>query len=389
VEKETLSDEHAARALLSGKEFIVDMQTHHVDAAEGAEWIATNPEYRAIFEMVSKGKACGREGKLACLARETYIHEVFVASETRVAVLSGVPSRRPRSPLSNQEIRSTRDLVNRLAGSQRLLAQAVVHPHEGTAALEDMHSLAEELNVVGWKVYTPYGKNGSGWWLDDPEVGLPFLEEVRKSGRKLVFCHKGLPWPIWNREYTSPRDIGGAARLFPDVQIVCYHAGYDQNLVEGPESGGIDRLIKSCAENHIGPGGNVWAEIGGTWFVLMKKPLEAAHALGKLLKHFGEDRILWGTDAVFLGSPQAQLQAFRAFQIPEELREKHGYPMITAEIKAKIFGLNAARLLGIDLHQPRYPISDSDLGRAELPPVYGPTTRRQYLRMWARRGGVP
>jgi hypothetical protein len=252
VTPETLHDEQAARALLSGNEFVVDMQTHHVDAAEGAEWTKNNPEYRAIFESVSQAKGCGKAGKLACLARDLYIHEVFVASETQVAVLSGVPSRRPRSPLSNDEIHATREVVNRLAASQRLLAQAVVHPHEGAAALEDMHSLAEELNVIGWKVYTPYGENGGGWWLDDPKTGLPFLQQVRNSGRKLVFCHKGIPWPIWNREYTSPRDIGPAARQYPDIQFVCYHSGYDQDIIENENGGGIDRLIKSCAENQIG-----------------------------------------------------------------------------------------------------------------------------------------
>jgi predicted TIM-barrel fold metal-dependent hydrolase len=393
VKKEMLSDEHAARELLRGDEIIVDMQTHHVDAREDAEWVRNNPEYHAIFEQVAQSKSCGqRKEKLACIARDTYIHEVFVASETRVAVLSGVPSRRSKSPLSNDEIRATRDIVNHMASSQRLLAQAVVHPHEGSAALEDMHSLAEEMNVVGWKVYTPFGKNGVGWWLDDPATGLAFLEQVRKSGRKVVFCHKGLPWPVWNREYTSPRDIGPAARLFPDIQIVCYHSGYDQDTVEGPYSAehdrGIDQLIKSCADHGIGANRNVWAEIGGTWFVLMRKPLEAAHALGKLLKHFGEDRILWGTDAVFLGSPQSQLEAFRALQIPEELQEKHGYPALTPRIKAKILGQNAAQLLGIDLHQPRYRLQDRDLEelrseRDRRPAVYGPITRREYLRLWA------
>jgi predicted TIM-barrel fold metal-dependent hydrolase len=386
VEKAMLHDEAQARSLLDGREFIVDLQTHHVDAADGAEWVAANPEYRQIFEMVSAQKECGKKGALACLSRDTYIHEVFAASDTAVAVLSGVPSRRPKSPLSNEEIRATRDVVNRLAGSQRLLAQAVVHPHEGTSALEDMHSLVEELDVVGWKVYTPYGygKDGGGWWLDDPKLGLPFLEEVRKSGRKIVFCHKGLPWPIWNREYTSPRDIGPAARLFPDVQIVCYHSGYDQELTEGPTQGGVDRLIESCR----GRPDNVWAEIGGTWYVLMRKPVEATHVLGKLLKHFGEDRILWGSDAVFLGSPQAQLQAFRAFEIPVEMQEKYGYPALTPAIKAKILGLNAARLLGIDVKAKRHPIEDPLKG-AELPPVHGPVTRRQYLRMWARRDWSP
>ena len=98
----------------------------------------------------------------------------------------------------------------------------------------------------------------------------------------------------------------------------------------------------------IGKDGNVWAELGGVWREVMKKPTEAAHVIGKLLKHLGEDRILWGTDGIWFGSPQDQIQAFRAFEIPVELQEKHGYPALTREAKAKIFGLNAARVYGVE-----------------------------------------
>ena len=76
----------------------------------------------------------------------------------------------------------------------------------------------------------------------------------------------------------------------------------------------------------------------------MGRPDEAAHVIGKLLATFGEDRILWGTDCIWFGSPQDQIQAFRAFEITPEYQDKFGYPALTAEIKRKIFGLNAARV---------------------------------------------
>jgi hypothetical protein len=80
----------------------------------------------------------------------------------------------------------------------------------------------------------------------------------------------------------------------------------------------------------------------------MSDPTAAAHVLGKLLVHFGEDNILWGTDSIWYGSPQDQIESFRAFQISEELQEKHGYPALTDAVKRKIFGLNAAKLHGLD-----------------------------------------
>ena len=40
----------------------------------------------------------------------------------------------------------------------------------------------------------------------------------------------------------------------------------------------------------------------------------------------GEDRVLWGTDAIWYGSPQPQIMAFRAFEISPEFQEQFGYP---------------------------------------------------------------
>jgi len=73
----------------------------------------------------------------------------------------------------------------------------------------------------------------------------------------------------------------------------------------------------------------------------------AAHVLGKLLVQLGPERILWGTDSIWYGSPQGQIDAFRAFTISEAFQEQFGYPALTDETKALILGGNAARLYGI------------------------------------------
>lgn len=59
--------------------------------------------------------------------------------------------------------------------------------------------------------------------------------------------------------------------------------------------------------------------------------------------------MLWGTDSVSYGSPQDQIQAFRAFQIAPELHERYGYSELTPALRAKIFGLDAL---------PIYPVPD-------------------------------
>ena len=113
---------------------------------------------------------------------------------------------------------------------------------------------------------------------------------------------------------------------------------------------GVDRLIRSHQDAGLRRNeGNLYAEMGSLWRYFMSRPDEAAHVMGKLLKYFGEERILWGTDSIWYGSPQDQIQAFRAFTISEEFQERYGYPALTAEAKRKIFGLNGARVYGIDV----------------------------------------
>jgi hypothetical protein len=100
---------------------------------------------------------------------------------------------------------------------------------------------------------------------------------------------------------------------------------------------------------------------------------------------------VWGTDSIWFGTPQDQIQAMRTFQISEELQEAHGYPALTDEVKAKIFGINAARLYDIE------PITGSsgltpeevEAVRASMAPArtYGPTTVRQSMAMIAAHMG--
>ena len=108
---------------------------------------------------------------------------------------------------------------------------------------------------------------------------------------------------------------------------------------------GVNSLISSLREAGVGPNENVYVGLGGVWAELITRPVEAAHVLGKLLLYVGEDNLLWGTQAMLYGLPAPQLEAFRNFQIPEALQQEYGYPELSPLRKAKILGLNAARLL--------------------------------------------
>ena len=144
--------------------------------------------------------------------------------------------------------------------------------------------------------------------------------------------------------YGRCADVGRAAKLYPDVNFIIYHSGFETGHREAPydpasAGRGVDTLVKSLKDNGIGPNGNVYAELGSTWRFVMRDPTTAAHLLGKLLVRVGQDNVLWGTDSIWYGSPQDQIQAFRAFQIAPELVERHGYLELTPELKRKVFGV--------------------------------------------------
>jgi hypothetical protein len=266
--------------------------------------------------------------------------------------------------------------------------------------VEAMDELAGRWQVAAWKTYTQWGPDGRGYFLSD-DVGMRFIEKARALGVKVICIHKGLPFGRQSYEHSQCSDIGVVAKRFPDVKFLVYHSGFVAGNAERPydagaQRDGIDTLVRSLIENGVAPNANVYAELGSTWRFLMREPDSAAHALGKLFKYCGEANVLWGTDSIWYGSPQDQIQAFRTFQISPELRARYGYPEITRELRAKVFGLNAAKVYGISpddvkRYARRDRIAQERLAYREQPEphfrTYGPKTRREFLNLLAWNGG--
>jgi uncharacterized protein len=354
-------DVAAAESAFAGQSPVVDVQTHLVDPAR---WTGSHAAALAGFlEMVDPQRWPSGVDPHAIDAG-AWASLVFGASETAIALLTSTPGPAVANVLTNRQIASAREVVDRYAGSGRVLTHSIVHPNLGEAELDAMSEWREACRPSGWKCYTLWGpptkaSPSGGWFLDDEEVGFPFLERVRALGPRVVATHKGLGGPIPDASVAaaSPRDIGPAAAAFTDIDFVVYHSGYERDP-EGQEGSfdthapagtlrGVDRLVATLAEHGIGPGANVYAELGTTWFLMLRRPLEAAHVLGKLLTALGPDRILWGTDSVWYGSPQPLIDAFRAFTIPDAVRDEYGYPPLDAATKERILSLNARRVYGI------------------------------------------
>ena len=92
--------------------------------------------------------------------------------------------------------------------------------------------------------------------------------------------------------------------------------------------------------------------------------------------------MLWGTDSLWYGSPQDQIQAFRAFEIAPELQERYGYPALTPDLKRKILGANAATLYGITAPDAKCEFSRDELAKLRETDgvalrTFGPETDRE------------
>jgi predicted TIM-barrel fold metal-dependent hydrolase len=389
-----------AQAALEKGEFIFDVQGHFVDPTSA--WLKVAPE--SAFTFTTKGQCSlndrsGPRSHLACLTPEEFLKDVFMDSDTDMMVLSFVPTKRDASPLTIESADAVRRIVDRMEGNHRLLLHGRVNPNQ-PGDVEDMEELRDKWKISAWKTYTQWGLDGNGFFLSD-DVGIRFIEKARALDVKVVCVHKGLPFGKKSYEHSQCSDIGVVAKRFPDVKFLIYHSGFVPNRAEGPFAGegsgdGIDTLIRSLVENGVKPNSNVYAELGSTWRFLMREPDSAAHALGKLLKYCGPDNVLWGTDSIWYGSPQDQIQAFRTFQISPELREKYGYPEITPALRAKIFGLNATKVYGIGAEEIKLRARGDRVARERLAYLenpqphfrtYGPKNRREFLNLMAWNGG--
>jgi predicted TIM-barrel fold metal-dependent hydrolase len=391
-------DRELADATVGGDEFIFDVQGHYVNPT-GA-WLKDVPaSARPFSEMPKASCAPDRNDRsyLDCLGPREFVKDVFLDSDTDMMVLSFVPSTPDAEPVTIEEADATRRIVDELEGTHRLMLHGRVNPNQ-EGDLDAMDALAERWGICAWKTYTQFGPGGKGYFLSD-EPGLAMIEKGRKLGVKVVCVHKGLPFGPHSYEHSQCSDVGKVAKRFPDVAFIVYHSGF---VAGSPERAydhaaardGIDTLVRSLLDNDVPPNSNVYAELGSTWRYLMREPDSAAHALGKLFKYVGENNVLWGTDSIWYGSPQDQIQAFRTFQIAPKLRDEHGYPEITPALRAKVFGYNACvpykiSPQEIELRRNADKLAKARVAYREHPDpsfrTYGPKTRREFVNLLRRR----
>jgi predicted TIM-barrel fold metal-dependent hydrolase len=270
--------------------------------------------------------------------------------------------------------------INKAAGSQRAYCQGNCAPnHYWNTSTNgpDYESLFEqmerEVSVYGidswkWYCHTDPGRSGNGFRLDDEGMTYKFYEKSKQLGLKIFSVHKGYSSQSATLGHLAhPADIEKAALDHPDINFIIYHSAIKHGPNE-PEWGSMfdpttgDFLwhadLMKIKQRHPRMN-NVYPEIGSAFgTTAIVHPEMCMHLMGRNIKYYGADHVVWGTDCLWWGSPQWVIEAFKRFQISDEICEKFGYQKLTREDKAKIFGLNAAKIYSVDLDAVLTPVPD-------------------------------
>src|SRR5437016_265263 len=360
----------AERAQALSGQLIIDGHTHFLrDDTRLMGFVKA----REAVGKAGWNKALGDKGQtIDDLKYANYLKEIYMDSDTKVALLSNSPSEVAEDWFIPQEqVFKTREQVNEEAGSRRMMAHFTITP--GWPGWLDLVDKAIEVyKPDSWKGYT-VGDNthkelaNYPYHLDDEKLMYPFYEKAVKSGIKNVCIHKGLFAPAVEekfprlRPYADVSDVGKAAKDWPQLNFLIYHSGYRwigatpaEGMAEFDKTG-RNSWTSDLAEIPEKYGvTNVYGDLGQLFaWTAVAEPRLAAALMGMLVKGLGPDRILWGTDAVWTGAPQWQIEGLRRLEIPDDMQKKYGFkPLGPADgpIKTAVFSGNSARLYGLEQH---------------------------------------
>ncbi len=224
------------------------------------------------------------------------------------------------------------DAVLKKKYPDRFILNGSFDPRDGDRGIEELRRLKGEYDITGVKLYTAEWRGSSkGWKLTSPEA-MRFLEECQRLGIVNLHIHKGPTIYPLNKDAFDVGDIDEPASLFTDLRFIVEHAG-------------VPRLEDFC---FIGAQEkNVYAGLAVIMPWVHSRPRTFAEMMANLLYWIGPDRMLFGSDYA-IWEPKWSIDDFMAFEMPQDLKDEYHIDL-TPEVKAKILGLNAARLYGLDV----------------------------------------
>ena len=215
-------------------QFIMDMHTHFLRDDTRIQTFVRARE--AVGRLGWNPALIDKPQTIEDLKWNNYFKEIFLDSDTKVALISSAPSDIPQDWfLTNEMAIAARERVNKEAGSKRMYAHAIFTPGQPgwLEALE--HALAMKPDSIkGYTIGDNTNKHVSKypWRMDDEQVTYKAYELCVKHGIKNVCVHKGLfPASVEKQfphllDYCDVRDIGKAAKDWPQLNFVVYHSAY-------------------------------------------------------------------------------------------------------------------------------------------------------------------
>jgi predicted TIM-barrel fold metal-dependent hydrolase len=360
----------AERAAALAGQMVIDGHTHFLRDDTNLMGFVKG---REAVGKAGWNKALGeKEQTIDDLKFNNYLKEIYMDSDTKISLLSNSPSEVPEDWFIPQaEVFATRERVNSEAGARRMLAHFTFTPG-WPGWLDKIDEAVERFKPNSWKGYT-VGDNthkelaNHPWHADDEKLMYPFYEKAAKSGIRNICIHKGLFAPAVAEKfprllpYADVSDIGKAAKDWPQLNFLIYHSAY--RWVGGKPADGMAEFNETGRSSWTSDLAeipekygvtNVYGDLGQLFaWTAVAEPRLAAALMGILVKGLGPDRILWGTDAVWTGAPQWQIEGLRRLEIPEDMQKKYGFkPLGPADgaVKTAIFSGNSARLYGLERH---------------------------------------
>jgi predicted TIM-barrel fold metal-dependent hydrolase len=332
-------------------EVVIDAVVHAFDARQTNATsrygeILLETMYNGQARMAPAGYALSRNRFFQRMTAEALESALFRESSTDVACYHPIPAWGILRDLSPASV----GLEIRRRNPNRMFVFGAVSPLEGRKAIDDLERQVEEWDIVGVKLYPVDIIDGilRTLRLNDPKVMYPLLEKCRELGVSTIAIHKSVPIGPAPLSAFRPDDVDEAAADFPDLTFEIVHGGF--------------AFLEETAFQ-VARFENIYVNLETTAAMIVKRPRAFARILGELLFWGGARKILWGTGAI--PHPAPLLDAFRDFQIPEDLREGYGYPEITEQDRADILGRNFARVHGIALDELRARIEGDALMRSD------------------------
>jgi uncharacterized protein len=274
----------------------------------------------------------------------------------------------------------------------------------------------ENMQPDSWKGYNVAfaasafpGATFARWRLDDELIAYPTYEVIARNKDQLkkhpgffnICIHKGLSangtqpgGPNNLPDFGNPDDLVKVATDWPQFNWIMYHScirpsfwvlqafqdienlagSMSPTLLTDSEGHSVPNIRWSTEFAQIAAGKyvagaeptsmspssfrrlpNLYAELGTTMAsMIVTFPTVWAHLIGQLLYYMGPNNIVFGSDSLWYGGPQWQIEALWRSTIPDDIRDRWGYPQLTEGAKRQILGHNSAQLYGLPPATRRY-----------------------------------